>query len=146
MVGQAGKLVLVGGAARRFFAGRQFAARPAQLPERNAGESDQAHGHAGEHRHQPMHRPHHRLLGVEGEKADDAALRVDHRLHLAAGDFGSVSNFNPLRPALLLDHAHKARIDLAGCAKQRAEFGDRVAQRLALLQRRWTSSPRRANS
>ena len=75
----------------------------------------------------------HRIGLVPGEEAGDAAIAVDHRLHLALARGRIGFEFEAFQAAALLDHVHEARIDGAGFAEQSAEFRDRVAQRGALL-------------
>ena len=56
VIGQTGELVLVGGAARMFFARRKLVPRAPQLPQRKSGKADQRDGDPDNERHQPVHR------------------------------------------------------------------------------------------
>ena len=56
VVGQAGELVLVGGAARQLLARRHVAARALELAQGKAGKDDERDGDGAEQRHQPVHR------------------------------------------------------------------------------------------
>ena len=75
------------------------------------------------------------MVGVEGEEADDAPLRADHRLHFARRRLGVGFEFEIFEADAALDHAHEARIDFVAGRKHGAKFGDRLAQALALVQR-----------
>ncbi len=132
VIGQAGELVLVGGATRDLRTLGQVAPRPAQLRQRDAGEGDQQDDDAGDERHRPVQCLHHRLRGLEGEKANDAALAVDHRLQFTPGARLTFER-QALEADAVLDQVHKARIDFATRPEQVAEFTDRRAQRDVLL-------------
>ena len=69
---------------------------------------------------------------VPSEETGDAALRIDHRLHLAVAGDRVGFEFEAFQAGALFGDTQKTRIDLIGFAEQRAEFADGVAQRGAL--------------
>ena len=133
VIGQTGKLVLVAGATGSFFGEIELAARPRQMEQGKARQGNERERRRCQTRHHPGHGLHHRPRPFPGEEPDDTALRVGDRLLLAAARLRFTFELETLKPAALLDHAHKARVELVTLAKYRTKLGDGRAQRGALF-------------
>ena len=108
--------------------------RAADLPHRKPGKTDQAEPCHREQRLEPLQRRGHRAFRLPTEPADDAALRIDHRLHLAAAAGGLGLEAQVLQAGGALQAPDHSRDPASRCRRRRHGFPGRRA----------SSAPRRS--
>ena len=129
LIGQPGQDVFAGQLAHGFDAARERARQPQRRPRRHHGKDHQRDADRAGDTPQPVHGADQRAIRRPGEPADDAAMRVLHRLHLAAAVRRRIrAEAQVGKSAALLDQPHRAVVETIGSAKNGAQVFERPMQ------------------
>jgi len=130
LVGQSGQQVFARQLAHGSDAARERAGEPQRRSRRYHDEHQECDTDNSGKTPQPVHGADQRPVRHPGEPADDAAVGVLHRLHLAAAvGHGIDAELQPGDSAALFDQPQRVVIERRGVAEDWPQFLDRLVQR-----------------